>query len=431
MIRNILCLFAVVLLLQPCYAQSRPVKQKRSGVRKEIAVDTAGGPAISAPAENDANRYSNNQVATSDNILVTRVRPETVPPAAILKDALIIYATNGSILSWDMEQKKTNWTYKEKEVADNGGNRFSVDGALLYIPFVNGAITALDANTGKTFWADKIGLEKNEALLTGQAAPISGDKVFIAARNNNLYAIDKRTGAMVWNYRLEYPYNIYSPLLVNDALFINNAPYIYKFIAESGQAIWQRGFSKAMYSAIVSDGRRVYAGDEDKTLYAINPADTSRIDWKFSLEDEQFHIDENLIAGEGVLYLAGKANPGSTASSVYAVRMSDGKKLWRSDLPASGIADLCLSGKLLYGYIDETIFVLDAATGEQMIMIPTEEVPVSNIIAEEDGETMLYLSNKGLVRYNHTKGTFVTTPIPGLQTVADYKAIIARVKASK
>lgn len=361
------------------------------------------------------NQYSNNRVFTDADVLLNKQMKKVDEADRVSQDALLIYGNNGSVVSFDLQKETVNWTYAEKDIKSSGANKFSVDHATVYLPYINGTVTALNVNTGSVNWRDKISLNAEKSILTRQDAVVDKGLLFIAARNSNIYAVNKIDGTLAWNYRLDFEFNIFAPIILNEGVYINNAPYVYKFEAQTGKAIWQRGFKWAMYAKMVTDGKRVYATNERNTLFALNPAGMSTIDWEFNLLDNQYGVDENVILNNGIIYLAGKVNPDSQASSVYAVNTADGKQIWKTDLPKGRITNFSLIDGQIYGYMKDNFFIIDAKNGKQVLLVKPLEEPLSNMI-RENASTVLYISKNGLVRYSKAKKSFKLTPIAQLKT---------------
>jgi outer membrane protein assembly factor BamB len=361
------------------------------------------------------NQYSNNAVLSANDIVLNNLILKVDTEKKITGNALLIYGSNGKIFSYDLDRQTINWRYLETGITSSGSNRFNVNGATLYVPYIDGTLAALDVNTGSVYWKDKIGLRRDKSLLTRQNATINNDQIFIAARNSNLYAINKKNGSMAWNYELQYEFNIYPPVIIGDGIYINNAPYIYKFQAQTGKPAWQRNFTKAMYASMVADGKRLYATDESNTLYAINPDADSSIDWEFKLSDNQYGVGENIIIDKGTIYMAGKANPDSKATSIYGISAADGKQLWKTDLAKDEVVSLNMIDGQIYGYMKDNLFTIDPEDGKLLHSVKPPEEPISNIIRETE-TSLLYLSQNGLVRISKIDKNFKLIPVSELKT---------------
>ncbi|MEE1944074.1 PQQ-binding-like beta-propeller repeat protein [Pedobacter sp. KR3-3] len=409
-----------------------PTPPQKAAASIDIAVATPmpAPPTPMAAKDDKLNPYSNNKILTADDIVTTQVTFKVNTADKLHQDALLIYGNNGTVVSFDLVSKKTNWTYKESNIDNNSANRFTVENATAYIPFVDGSIIALNLNTGKAYWKAKIGFNRDKMLLRRQTALTHGDLLYVAARNSNFYALNKVNGEMIWNYKLPYEYNIYPPILSNDEIFINNAPYVYKFDAQVGKAIWQRNFGKAMYAKMVTDGQRIYACNESSTLFAIDPSGQSTIDWQFNLADNQYGVDENIIVKQGTIYLAGKGGPSSKTTSVYALKASDGQQLWKTDFPAEKIETIDWIDEKIIGYLKDQLFVLDAKTGKELFKTNPTEKPISNIVFT-DAQTLLYVSKNGVVTYNLGNKQLSLSPVAALKIEkTDNQTYIQRLKAN-
>jgi len=337
--------------------------------------------------------------------------------------SLIIYAADGSVISYNLELKKQNWEYKNPGEVENWDNTFTIENDLVYVPFSKGSVVALNARNGEVKWTrqllsgqDLSGLKdaRNEAIdssyvITGQSAMVDKDKIYISARNSLLYALDKNDGKILWKAALNSSYTNYPPLSMEGFLYTNNATFLYKFDTKDGKQMWKKEFQKHPLNAEpVSDGKHIYTSDSFTELYATGQ--DSRQQWKFKSATDGGLTYDHLVLGNGIVYIMNGDLKDNT--TIIGVSTSNGAKKWSSVIENETVTYFTLIGDTIYAYSDETLIVLDAQTGEQQFKgefpsfdQPGQENAISNIVEKEPG-IIMFLSNNGLVSFETATGEF-------------------------
>ncbi|HEY1368544.1 MAG TPA: PQQ-binding-like beta-propeller repeat protein [Gaiellaceae bacterium] len=179
----------------------------------------------------------------------------------------------------------------------------------------DGLVAALAVGDGAVRWTRRIGASETSPLVVGH-------RVFVGDWLGKVYALDSRTGRLLWSYR-------------------------------TGGAI--KG------GAALSRGR-LYVGSYDGNLYALNAA-TGRLVWKSSSVGRLF--------GHGTFYSTpsvayGRVYIGSTDHKVYSFGATSGKLRWSHSTGSYVYASPAVWRKLvLVGSYDHTFYAFDAATGAE------------------------------------------------------------------
>lgn len=349
----------------------------------------------------ETNQYSNNQIGTEyDFVLNDRYREYAKVP--LDKSAILIYDYDGTVKSFNLETQKINWSFAASDsTVTYARNKMTLEDGVLYVPFHNGELYALDHETGKKFWEVKIGL-KNGALnkmMINQIPVIHGDKLYVVTQheNKNIYALNKKTGRHIWNYQLEYPYNHMPVLYSSDKIFVPNAPYVYSFDAETGKALYIRGFKTGMYSRAVTDGKRVFIADLYRDLFALDP---EKLDILWQIELPEGAIDHKMVYKNNQLLLA-------TAHNFYALNPETGAIIWQTEVPRKEHAEsrfeikqLTAFNTKLYAYNNKsTFFVVNEKKGKLEKEIDLQNTPISNIEIQDENTAYFYCE-VGLIKLN-------------------------------
>ncbi|WP_413513177.1 PQQ-binding-like beta-propeller repeat protein [Myroides odoratus] len=353
--------------------------------------------------KSETNQYSNNQIGTEYDFVLNS-QYQSIQNIPLDKDAILIYDYDGTLKSFNLATQKINWTFvAEDTVVTYARNKFTIENGVVYIPFLNGELYALNHKTGEKFWEVKIGLKNSEytKMLINQIPVIHNDFLYLVTQyeNSNIYAFDKKTGYHIWNYKLEYPYNHMPVLYTNNKVFVPNAPYVYSFNAETGKALYTRGFKTGMYSRPVSDGKRVFIADLGRSLFALNP-DNMDILWEIELPEGS--IDHKMVYSNNQLLIA-------TAHNFYAINPENGAIIWQTEVPRQEQSESRFSlrqleefnGKL-YAYNNKSTFlVLDSKDGKIEKEISLQNTPISNIEILDKNFVFFYCEI-GLIKLNLT-----------------------------
>ncbi|MDR0230105.1 MAG: PQQ-binding-like beta-propeller repeat protein [Flavobacteriaceae bacterium] len=369
----------------------------RTTVSNQIMPPIHPGAAPSLPSRNTNNQYSNNQIFTEYD-MVTGEQFKPLESVALDKNAILIYDYDGSIKSFNLDTNTINWTFAAKDAAVSySRNKFTLENGVLYVPFINGELYALNHKTGEKFWELKAGLKNSQyfKIWINQIPTINNDLLYITTQyeNSNVYAFDKKTGNVVWNYKLSYPYNHLPLLYTNGKIITQNAPYVYSFDAKTGKLLAQRDFKKAMYAKPISDGERVYIANESQTLYALNPETLETI-WELDLGEGS--VEQKIFTKEGNVYLA-------TDASFFAIEAKTGKIVWQTKSTVDkydDIEQLQEYNNTMYAYTKKgTLFQVNLKNGKIDQSFVLQNRPISNI-EMQDKNTAFFYCEAGLIKLN-------------------------------
>lgn len=142
--------------------------------------------------------------------------------------------------------------------------------------------------------------------------------------SHSLYAVEMSTGSIRWTYRASG-----TTLLDHDLLYINDADYTMKALdASTGTLLWQRDGrnGSAVSRVIAATDHLAYSAGDDGLLEAVNGRDGTVL-WQHVLKvDPSGSVTDDpasLQVTNGVVYLT------TVSSSVYAFRERDGALLWQ------------------------------------------------------------------------------------------------------
>jgi outer membrane protein assembly factor BamB/tRNA A-37 threonylcarbamoyl transferase component Bud32 len=192
--------------------------------------------------------------------------------------------------------------------------------------------------------------------------------VYVGAYDNNLYALDAKSGKFIWKYPAEGGIGS-SPCVSQGRVYFGSQDHaLYAINAETGQLLWTCPTGGAIYSSPRAQVGYVVFGSDDHKLYVVNVI-SGRVVATFLAEAA---IRSSPAIGEDVIYF------GDEAGSVYAVRVS-GQTLWRFRARRGIISSPLLTEEVLYvGSRDGYLYALDSHAGWDLWRYRTSEPIVSS-----------------------------------------------------
>jgi len=144
------------------------------------------------------------------------------------------------------------WVFQSRSLEKHEVTPLVVDGVMYTVQGINDVI-ALNAATGKTIWTYKYKPEAAAHNCCGQETrglAILGDKIFLAALDNNVIAINSKTGTEVWRTQAADPKQGYAmthaPLAIKDKVIAGVAGgeygirgFVAAFDANTGKEVWR------------------------------------------------------------------------------------------------------------------------------------------------------------------------------------------------
>lgn len=254
----------------------------------------------------------------------------------------------------DAQTGKEIWAY---HFAGEAMPTAAYEAGFLYIGTGDGHVYKLDATMGTPAWVSDI------VSFVSMSSPVLNDKyLFVGATNPNFfYALDKKTGNVVWKATIPNLVNTgmgdctpaYADGLVLQEASVTTADpknpianVLLALDANTGKIVWQKRFGNgpvpnAMKTAtpMITEGK-VFEGSPVTGDYYAFDLKTGRELWQVHLGAE---VRAGAAVSNGIAYIPYKAG------DIAAVRVSDGKLLGRKHLGgAFGPSSPVIVGGTLY-----------------------------------------------------------------------------------
>lgn len=241
---------------------------------------------------------------------------------------------DATVSAFDIQTGARIWrtdTQDKEDRSTNVGGGLAVAGGTVYVTTGRADVLSLDAGTGAIRWRKPLGSPARSAPT------VAGDRVFATTIDTRLVALDAKTGERTWQYQGNA---VATTLLGQGAPAVADGIVVAGFGSgeivavreESGALAWSDSLASSRgrnslvdLSAIrglpVVDQGRVYAIGAGGLLLAIDLRTGRRL-W------------EREVGGTQTPWLAGDWLFVQTSDqSLAAIRTSDGRLRWRTDLP--------------------------------------------------------------------------------------------------
>ncbi|WP_431241599.1 PQQ-binding-like beta-propeller repeat protein [Flavobacterium sp. P21] len=354
---------------------------------------------VSPTAKNSQSTDPNNKGLISNDI-VTNKAISALKKVPLDEASILLYDYDGTLFSFDLESETIVWTVKASDShTEMCANAVTLQDGVVYVPFINGEIFAIDNQTGAIFWKSRIGNYTDQIVLKDQAPTINNGKLYISTQNQNsdIYALDIKNGSLAWSYRLDAEVNHTPILFFENKVFTQSATNFYCFEANTGKVIYQKTFDEAITGKPVTDGQYVFVANEKNTLYALS-ANKSDIIWEFKFDENQNNVKNRIFCKDNKIYFAAQ---GANTTSVYCVDSKTGTQLWKTDFKDDNIEYITQENDNLWGYTrGKKLFQILLDNGEVVLDKKLTTMPISNIEFPVDDNLLMYYCDAGLVQYD-------------------------------
>jgi len=284
----------------------------------------------------------------------------------------------------------------------------AIAGGVVYIGSYDNNLYALDAKSGKFLWK-----YPTDAGICSTPC-VWRDKVIVGSEDRVMYAVNARTGRIVWTCPTRDRIRSSPRVAYEHAFFGSDDGRLYTVNAETGRVVWTFETMAPIRSSPAVVDEVVYFGSNDGYVYAVN-IKGGTVKWKF-------HSGRSIISSptveEGMLYV------GSTDWNLYALAARSGFQVWRYRTGSYVISSPTVAGGLVYfGSVDGHVYALDAQSGRLVWKYATEgqvtssPVVVNGVLYVGSVDHHVYSldAKTGELRWRFPTGG----PVPGSPRVTD------------
>ena len=279
---------------------------------------------------------------------------------------------------------------------------------VVYIGCYDNNLYALDAKTGDFMW--KFATEGGIA-----SKPASDDElVFVSSEDTRMYAVSADRGTLAWTYYAGGPIRS-TPVVSEGHIFVGaDDARLHVVNMFNGTAAWKQEVAGPIRSTPLIVDERVYFGCESSDFYCFDFR--GELKWRFGKAKRA--ITSSPILVDGMLYFGGMD------WSLYALEAEAGWQIWKFRMGRPTISSPAFSeGRLYTGCADGRVYAVDARGGREIWHFQTEhQVTGSPIVFEDsifcgsvDGSMYCLDMRSGRKRWQFQTGG----PITGTPMVSD------------
>jgi outer membrane protein assembly factor BamB len=255
---------------------------------------------------------------------------------------------NGEIL-WD------NMTQDQPAMGGMEGAPAIADGKIYagYLQYEgHSGLAAYDGKTGKLLWHQQVTKFSPYSPIT-----YAEGRLYVGFEDRNLYCFNAADGAVAWSVKMtELPYA--APLVLDNKVYVGVGSSIYALDARTGQIMWQKTVEAQIgHSSVSAHGKVLYVGSRESKVFALTASEGNVI-WMQDLKKGSIESSVIVDPKEKLLYTATQENwivalslqDGSVKNELQLSQ--DPRGVWKSS-PAF------YNGRLYVGSLDKTFYALE------------------------------------------------------------------------
>ena len=267
----------------------------------------------------------------------------------------------------------------------------------VYVGPDDGYIYCLDAYNGSLIWSRYAGgdiqANYNTNVILHSSPIVVGDRVYVGALDNNTYCLDANNGNIIWNYPTKGLITS-SPAVSNGVVYVKSqepaSGALYALDAKTGVLIWNMSLpyqqatrgTDLMSSPVVGDGM-IFAASNKQVYYGIN-ATTGKTQWTYKDSNASEFLICSPVYNDGKVYLI-------DVFFVVCVDALNGKPQWQTFFGSEiYISPTYADGKLYIITDERGLYVVNATNGEKLYYATT---PSNSWSAPTLYEGRLYTGN--------------------------------------
>jgi outer membrane protein assembly factor BamB len=255
---------------------------------------------------------------------------------------------------------------------------------------------AVDTKTGKLLWS----FESGSQTFFCSPAVFEG-ALYVASPDGYFYALNAKTGAVLWKYPGTSYNGDTAPAVADGKVYYGGDRVIYALNAKTGALVWSYPTGSYTRSAPAVANGIVYAGSNDGYLYALD-AHKGTLDWRAAI---QVNNSAPAVA-EGAVFVGGYNG------TFYALDASSGTVLWNFPTTQTIESSPLVSNGLVYLLSDESnLYALNGGTGAQVWKYALGGQS-ANILSLALANQVLYLGYNSLYAFDPPTGKLLWNSPP-------------------
>jgi outer membrane protein assembly factor BamB/tRNA A-37 threonylcarbamoyl transferase component Bud32 len=278
---------------------------------------------------------------------------------------------------------------------------------VVYIGCYDNNLYALDAKSGQFLWK-----YATEGGIATRPAAVD-EAVFVGSEDFRVHAVSTQQGRLIWTYYAEAPIRS-SPTVSHGHIFVGSDDnHLHVINILSGRRAWRSEANGPVRSSPLVINERIYFGCESGDFYCIDFR--GELKWRFKAKRA---VTSSPLLVEGMVYFT------SLDWTLYALEAEGGWQIWRFRMGKPSISTPTFAeGKVFVGSADGNIYAIDARSSREVWRFQTEhQVTGSPVVLEDslycgsvDGSIYCLDYRSGRQRWRFPTGG----PITGTPAIAD------------
>lgn len=270
------------------------------------------------------------------------------------KDGILYVATGvETVLALNAETGDEVW---RQQVSGPVRAPPTVSGDRLYVVTIDNELYAMDAKTGKTAWKHT-GISEIAGILGGSAPAVEGNTVVVPYSSGEVYALQAANGRVLWadNLGPVRRGDIASQITDIRGLPVVDGDYVYaishggRMVAidfKTGRRVWDKLFGGVQTPWVAGD--YIYVITTDEQLICLNRK-TGQVRWvAVLLQFENTQDRENPITWNGPVLAGDRLLVTSSRGEALSISPYTGEMLGKMNLPGSITLPPIVAGDTIY-----------------------------------------------------------------------------------
>ncbi len=273
-------------------------------------------------------------------------------------DAVVVPGDDGSVYAFESDGEQL-WTADTEAPSRGIHGTPTVAGDTVYVGAYDGALYALDRETGERRWRVRLGGS------IGSSPGYHDGRVYIAVEypdpDGSLFAVDARTGEPErdWTRPTDHPHSTCALAPEADRVVVgSNDGGLYAWRLSDGEPAWAVQTGDAIKGPVATYDGAAFAGSWDEHLYRVDLAEGST-DWRYEA-DGKVMSGPAIDPGRETVYV------GSHDSYLHAIDATTGERQWRFDTGRriTGCPSV-IGDRVVVGSVDSKLYAVDR-TGDRV-----------------------------------------------------------------
>lgn len=251
-----------------------------------------------------------------------------------------LYATTGfgEVLALNATDGKLIW---RRKLLNPLRAAPTIEGGRVYAVSIDNELQALDAKTGEVQWHHR-GIAESATLMGASSPAAAGDGVIVAYSSGEIFNLRPENGRAAWNYALTVPTQVGAMPAIADirglpvadesrVYAISHSGRIAAIDRRTGERVWEADIGGVNTPVVAGDA--VFALSNDMQLTAL-ARDSGRVMWVHELQrfEEPDNHDSGRVLWTGPILAADRLWLVNSLGQLVAFAPADGKQLESIDL---------------------------------------------------------------------------------------------------